>query len=382
MDENEKMNVLVLGNSGVGKSTLIRAVAGEKVAAGDITPDIAVYDSSIWPIRFIDTKGFESNIFEQLKTIRQINKFTRSQTSPDSDDDSGIDAVWYCIDGTSKRLFDYNIELMSRAVKGWRNVPVFAVITKSYSEAEDAENIELVSRAFARGKGHNLRKIIPVVAERYKINDEFTVEPKGIEELCAATVNCMPEAKITNSLNRSRMVIEQRRFTANMLTAGATAAAAIIGAVPVPFADSLVLVPLEIGLTKGIFKAYKVDFSGELVTGIVGSTAITNIAKAALSALKAVPIAGSVLNAVVAGFFVAALGESEILLSENICSGKLDVSKVDSAIEFIGEKLRDNAALGFAVRYLEDNAKELSGKSAKEISERIGSALKKQNKNQ
>jgi len=61
MEEIKKMNVLVLGNSGAGKSTLIEAISGTEVTTGvgeGNTQRIGVYESTIWPIRCIDTKGF------------------------------------------------------------------------------------------------------------------------------------------------------------------------------------------------------------------------------------------------------------------------------------------------------------------------------------
>lgn len=383
MEEIKKMNVLVLGNSGAGKSTLIKAISGNEVKTGvgeGSTQRISVYESTTWPIRCIDTKGFEYKRFEQLKTIRQIKKFTKQQVeSTETNTENGvtIDAVWYCIEGTARRMFSYNIEMMNKAIKSWKNVPVFAVITKSYSEVDVSENIEAVSQAFAKGNGVNLQKIIPVVAEAYMINNDVVVEPKGIDVLCNATLDCSEEAKRISEENRKRMILEQKRFNANLLVAGATTTASVVGAVPVPFADSVILVPLETALAKGVLKIYGVDFTGELITAIIGSTAITNVAKAAIGALKAIPnIAGSVINAVVAGFFVAALGESVIALSEAIYLGKIDKEKIDAVVEFVVDKLKNNVILGFVVKYIEDNKDKLQDKSVKDIMAIIGEALK------
>lgn len=383
MEATRKMNILVLGNSGAGKSTLIKAISGVEIQTGvgeGNTQKIDVYESSTWPLCFIDTKGFEYKRLEQIKTIRQVKKFTKEQIELSKKDETvnaGIDAVWYCIEGTTRRFFADNIEMMNKAIKGWKNIPVFAVITKSYSEPDIQENIDAVNMAFAKGKGVNLQKIVPVVAETYRINDETVIPPKGIEELCNLTLECSEEAKKISEENRKRMILEQKRFTANAVTAGATTAAVVVGAAPTSFADSLILVPLETALTKGIFKVYDVDFSGELVTAIIGSAAITNVAKAAVSALKAIPnIAGSILNAVVAGFFVGAIGESVIALSESIYLGKIDKDKIDNVMEFTTEKLKNNAILSAAITYIENNSSKLSGKSAKEIFNIIDKAVK------
>ena len=381
MESNRKMNVLVLGNSGAGKSTLIKAISGAEVktaVGGSVTQKIDVYESTTWPIRCIDTKGFEYKWLEQQKTIRQVKKYTKQQLTTEINEDGsepGIDAVWYCVDGCAKRVFDENINMMNKSIRGWKNIPVFAVITKSLSETEIEENVEAVNKAFAKSRAVNLQKVIPVVAEPYYIKSEV-VEQMGIEELCQATLDCLDEAKRISKENRDRMILEQKRFTANALVAGATTVAAVTGAAPTPFPDSVVLVPLETGLAKGVLKIYNVDFSGELITAIIGSTVITNIAKAALNVLKAVPIAGSILNAVVAGFFVSALGEAIIALSEAIYVGKIDKNEIEKVVDFVSEKIKTNPVFGFAINYIEKNADKLIGKSAKEITKAINDAVK------
>ncbi|MBQ6824216.1 MAG: 50S ribosome-binding GTPase [Clostridia bacterium] len=382
MDEQRRMNILVLGNSGAGKSTLIKAISGTEVQTGvgeGNTQNIAVYESSTWPLRFIDTKGFEYSRAEQRKTIKQVMKFTKEQIARGREESIGIDAVWYCVEGTARRTFAYNVEMLAKATKKWNNVPVFAVITKSYSAADIDENVRAVAESFAAADRVNLQRIIPVVAEPYAINEETVVEPMGIDELCNATLDVSETALRISGENRYRMILEQKRFNANMLTTGATATGVVVGAVPISFADSLILVPLEIALTKGILKVYDVEFSGDLITSIVGSTAITNVARAVLSSLKAIPnIPGSVLNAVVAGVFIGALGEAVIALSEAIYLKKLDKDKLDGVVDFVTDKLKSNPALRTSVKYLEGNAEKLQGKSAKEIYKMIEGAVKKQ----
>ena len=371
METNKKMNVLVLGASGAGKSTLIKAISGTEIVTGvgeGDTQKISVYESETWPIRFIDTKGFEYNIIEQWKTIRQVNKYTKDQVADGQDRGSGIDAVWYCVEGTARRMFTNNIELMNKSVKGWKNIPIFAVITKSYSEIDIPENIEAINKAFAKTKHINLKGVIPVVAEEYHINSEVSVEPKNIDDLCVATLNCMDEAKEIAKDNLERMILEQKRYTANAVTAGAATTAAVVGAVPFAFADAFLLVPLETSLTKGIFKIYDVDFSGQLVSGIVGSTMITNIAKGILKvATDKIPIAGAILNGTVAAVIVEALGQAVIAASELIYKGQLDPKKIDQIVEYIVNKVRESKYVGSTITYLEKNADKIQNKKSKDI---------------
>lgn len=368
---NDKMNILVLGVSGAGKSTLIKAISGLEVVTGvgnARTNKIDVFESKTWPIRCIDTKGFEYSFIEQLKTISQVKKYSKKNNN------EGIDAVWYCIEGTSRRTFEHNIKLMNSAIKGWKNIPVFVVITKSYSEPDIEKNIEAIKEVFSKYKKINLKAIIPVVAEEYNINEETTVAPTGIDELCLKTLECLEEAKSINKENRERMIIEQRRFTANSTTGVAAASALIVGAVPIPFADSVILVPLEVGLTKRILKIYKIDYNNKLIMGIVESTVITSVAKGIITAI---PIAGPIVNGAVAGVIVFALGEAVTVAAELIVKGKLDTDKVDEVSKFIGEKVKSNPIIGEVNEYFEKNKDNIKNKKPEEIFEDLKKSFNK-----
>lgn len=375
MESNQKMNILVLGVSGAGKSTLIQSISGTEVVTGvgeGNTPKISVYESEDWPIRFIDTKGFEYSIVEQWKTIRQVKKYTRNQVKNEEDSKAGIDAVWYCVEGTAKRMFVHNIELMTKATKEWKNIPVFAVITKSYSETDIPENVDAVKMAFAKAKGVNLKKVIPVVAKEYSINDDVCVAPRGIEELCAETLKFSKEAKGIAKENLDRMIMQQKRYTANAIAGGAATAAAVIGAVPFNFADALLLVPLETTLTKSIFKVYNVNFSGQLVSAVVGSAMITNIAKAAIKALTGkIPFGGAALNGTIAAVIVEALGQAVIAAAEAMAKGQLDPEKIDSVVDFVSNNVKKNKYVGSAITFIETNAEKLNGKSSKDVFKEI-----------
>lgn len=375
MESNQKMNILVLGVSGAGKSTLIQSISGTEVVTGvgeGNTPKISVYESEDWPIRFIDTKGFEYSIVEQWKTIHQVKKYTRNQVKNEEDAKAGIDAVWYCVEGTAKRMFVHNIELMTKATKEWKNVPVFAVITKSYSETDIPENVDAVKMAFAKAKGVNLKKVIPVVAKEYSINDDVCVAPRGIEELCAETLKFSKEAKEIAKENLDRMIMQQKRYTANAIAGGAATAAAVIGAVPFNFADALLLVPLETTLTKSIFKVYNVNFSGQLVSAVVGSAMITNIAKATIKALTGkIPFGGAALNGTIAAVIVEALGQAVIAAAEAMAKGQLDPEKIDSVVDFVSNNVKKNKYVGSAITFIETNAEKLNGKSSKDVFKEI-----------
>ena len=75
MEKLKTVNILVAGNNGVGKSTVINEIFGKKVAkvgtGRPVTQQITKYESDTSPITIYDTKGFEvedgNQIIEDLR---------------------------------------------------------------------------------------------------------------------------------------------------------------------------------------------------------------------------------------------------------------------------------------------------------------------------
>lgn len=160
------------------------------------------------------------------------------------------------------------------------------------------------------------------------------------------------------------MVLNQKRYTAQATVTGTAATAAAIGAIPFNFADSLILVPLETGLTKAIYKIYGVSVSSDLIKGIVGSTVITAVAK---SIIQAIPVIGPAINAAVAGALVLALGEAVTASAEAMYKGALDPEQIDKVVEYIAEKIKSNEVFDKILKLIQENMDKIDGKSGKEI---------------
>ena len=338
-----KGNVLVVGNSGVGKSTLINAVLGEnKAAAGfgiqGTSSEITVYEGEDIDFNLIDTVGFEpAKTFLEFepKAIKTVREWCK-KAALDDNTESDVNIIWFCIDGTAAKLFPKTIKDLIRATSIWKDVPIIAVITKSYSQPDREKNIEMVKQAFeAASKTIRPRYIIPVIAEAYYLTDSVFAPPEGIPELIELTNDLLPEGIRISKEIVANYKLERRRSFAQTVVLSSTAAAATVGAVPIPFADALLLQPIEIAEINGIAAIYgitKGDQARLLKNTIVEVGTISTAAKAAISALKAIPglnIGTGVINAVIASGIVAALGEGSIYVFEQIYLGNKDISDVD-----------------------------------------------------
>ena len=347
----ERGNVLVIGNSGVGKSTLINAVLGEERAetgwgTKGTTKELAIYNSEKIPFRIIDTVGFEPSFIKEFIAINAVKKWSKN-SAKEGHEDNQINVIWFCVEGTSSKLFPKSLKDLSRATSMWETVPVIVVITKSYSAPERDQNIVMVNNAFAKQKRYskNLRKVIAVVASTYVLNENAYAAPEGITELIDATNELMPEGIKAGEMDIAEFKLNRKRAMAHGITGVSTTAAVAVGAVPIPFADGIILSPIEIALVNALAQIYgisKNEESKQFFNSIVEVGTVSVAAKSAISALKAIPglnLGASVLNAIIAGSMVAALGEGTIFVFEQVYLGKKSVADIEWVKEVMESKL-------------------------------------------
>lgn len=346
----EKGNVLVIGNSGVGKSTLINAVLGENCTVS-ATKELLVKESLAdnekgIPFRMIDTVGFEPSWIKTKKAIQEVKKWSEASIK-EGQENSQINVIWFCVDGTSRRLFADTISNLSKATAMWTSVPVIVVITKSYSVPDREENRQMVYDAFVAQKrfSKKLRGIIPVVADTFVLNENAFAAPEGIEELVQLTNSLLPEGMKAARDDIEIFKLNRKKTLSHSIVGTATAGAAVIGAVPVPIPDAAILVPTEMTMLTAIAHVYEIkknEKSKEFLNSMVTAGTVSMAAKTALNALKAIPgvnIGASVLNAAVAGSMVAALGEVSIHVFEQIHLGEKNLDDIDWVTKVVESKL-------------------------------------------
>lgn len=376
----ERGNVLVIGNSGVGKSTLINAILGEEKAqtgygTKGTTDKLEIYESTKIPFRVIDSIGFEPTLIKEQSAINAVKKWSKACAKVGQEDNQ-INVIWFCVDGTSRKLFPKAIQSLSRATSMWKSVPVVVVITKSYSVPERKENIQMVQSAFAKQKKYskNLKAIIPVVASTYELNETAFAAPEGITELIDVTNEWMPEGLKTGKADLDEFKLSRKRYLAHGIVGVSTASAVAIGAIPTSIADAAVLAPLEVAEVNSIAKVYGVKNdtkSKDFINSIVEVGTVSTAAKSVIAALKNIPgvnIGASVLNAVVAGCIVAALGEGSVYVFEQIYLGNKSLDDIDWVKKFLESKL----SIEF-IDKVQDALKNLGNESsAKDIIKIIG----------
>ena len=340
----KKGNVLVIGNSGVGKSTLINAVLGEDVAImswGDsgTTIKLDIYNGE--PFNIIDTIGFEPSWLKSIKAIAAIKKWSH-KSAKEENEDKQINVIWFCVDGTSRKLFPNAIKDLSKSISMWKSVPIIVVITKSYSVPERTENIELVNKVFSQNKdlSKRLRKIIPVVASPYILNDTASAPPEGITELIDATNELMPEGFKAAKNDISRFNLGRKRTWAQGAIVASVGSAVAKCFINVGTSDSLVLSAIENALVDSLSKIYNVDKNSkvtQIIKNNIANGTVNKFAKTAISLIEKLPVGqklgSTIINPIIAASVVILIGESAAMSFEKIYFGNDDNEEIEKIEE-------------------------------------------------
>ena len=338
--ELKTLNVMILGKTGVGKSTLINNMFNKKMAdvgvGKPITKDIKKITLPDFPLAIFDTPGLELsgdfNVDSLMDAVvNEIDKGIRS-----GDVSQAIHCIWYCISTPSHRIEQTEIDFLKKFLgkTSEYDVPVIVVLTQSYSK-RDAQKL----KSEVEKENLPIVNVVPVLAENYEIDDEYTAKAYGLERLSEIMNNVIPDAVQKTFIAVQKVNLELKKGKAQAVVASSAVAAAATGAVPIPFSDAAVLVPEQIAMIGGITAIFGVPMDQGTVMAIIsatiGTAGTTVLGKTkAANLIKLIPTVGSVVGGVIsaatAAALTAALGEAYIAIMVMVCKGDLSIADLKS----------------------------------------------------
>lgn len=200
------VNIIVMGKTGVGKSTLINAVLEEDIAPTGtgqaVTRENRIYRKEMMlptkvsekgqyelvscRLSMYDTVGLEVDSAITDKTLNEISiHISETKKSFKSDE---VSVVWFCVSEVNKRFESFELSLIKKLTIEYE-IPFVIVITQGISKKMG--DLEM-----------QIKDALPdvplakVLAKAYPIDDDVSVPAWGIESLLWASINNYQGRKI------------------------------------------------------------------------------------------------------------------------------------------------------------------------------------------
>ena len=208
-------NIQIIGNSGVGKSTLINALLREEVAKTTIgcvgTLETKEYTSEKFPfIKFIDTRGTELDSSNDIYKVKDNTLKYIEEKLSEKDPNKTIHCLFYCITGNRFEgvVKEVLLELRKKYKNG--NLPIIIVYTQKNDDELFREMKSYINKALMESNTQLSDKeedinLVDVLAKKKEniINGEKRrpTKPFGLDKLLTLLKSKAKRAFIIATIN-------------------------------------------------------------------------------------------------------------------------------------------------------------------------------------
>lgn len=335
------LNIMVVGKSGVGKSTLINSLFRENFAetglGRPVTSEIRKKVKKDYPLAIYDTPGFELSSGQQNKVKDEIlDIISKGFASKDIND--AIHCIWYCVNVGGNRTFDESeINWLKEftAENKVTQVPIIVVLTQAIPKKKAAEMKNHVEK-----ENLDIIKVVPILAQDMDFDEEYIARAYGLDQLIDVMAEVLPNELQSTLQNVQKASLDSKKRAAQAVVATAVAGSFGEGFAPIPFSDAALLIPTQVGMIAGITVIFGLDSSKSFLTSFVsatiGSAGTTVLGKTIVSnLLKLIPgvgtVAGGLILGTTAGVLTTALGGAYIMIMEMVYKGEIDKEKLYTA---------------------------------------------------
>ncbi|AQS53926.1 GTPase Era [Jeotgalibaca dankookensis] len=336
----QTVNIMLVGKTGVGKSTLVNNIFREKLASTGIgkpvTKHLRLISKEGVPIVLYDTRGLELSGTIQTQVRSEI--FSTIKTSLEKGPEEAIHVIYYCINANSSRIEETEISFINELAQ---YLPVIIVLTQAIGQPAQA------FRNYIEELNLEIAAVMNIMAEPLVISDELTIPRSGLKELISRTIEVIPK-DVTKAFNNAQQVdIERKAKAARRWARRYIASTFGVGFTPIPFSDATVLVPMQISMMAHITAIFGISMERTNIASILGAVGgtggATYLGRYIVSNLiKFIPGAGTLAGGLISGgtasILTTALAFSYIEVLSFIAKGEVDGEYPD--LKNIGELMK------------------------------------------
>lgn len=327
--EIKRPNILVMGATGAGKSSLVNLVFGQEMAAvgagKPVTDGVHAYENQL--VRIYDSEGYESGQEQQARFKARVVDFINRQ---ENDLAARVHLVWYCISQANHRVFDIDLDTI-RAVASLK-VPLAVVMTQAdqVSEADSAQMLATV------------RDSCPGVTI-FEISTNPAVG-LSVEPLIQWAYDNLSEGLRIGFISASKKAIKLKRSESLKIVAQHSAAAAAMAASPIPFSDAPLLVSNQMAMLARLASIWNLSGLQAVAGGSTTGMLMTQLGRTlAGNLVKLIPGVGSwvggAVNATVASALTGAMGYAITEICAQILADELSGGRVKEFSEYFSTEI-------------------------------------------
>ena len=293
------ISILLIGKTGVGKSTLINNVFRENLAETGIGRPITKHLRRITkegvPVVLYDTRGLELNSEAQKEVLKEI--FDTLSEGKKENSDEEIHLVYYCVNANSSRIEPLELDLIEKLSS---KLPVVVVLTQSIGtqSKEFKQYIENLNLP--------IYGVVNVMAQEFIVSDDMSIPSFGLSELIEMSFQMIPEEQKRAFNNAQQVDIERKAKSARSWASKYIATSFGVGFMPIPFSDASILVPMQLTLLAHITAIFGISMDKATITSMLAAVGGTGGATYAgryivSNAIKLIPGVGTIIGGVISG---------------------------------------------------------------------------------
>ena len=309
-----RLNVMLAGRVGVGKSTLVNAIFGEPIAptgvGSSITQSIQRYVRPNLPISVYDTPGIELGVDADPIARNYLAEIKKQM----GEDDTRVHFCLYCVRTRDERFETVESDIVRALAK---DVLVALVLTQCPTP-DDHRALKFAQYLTSLGLPILDGQCFMTLAEEDRVAG-VKLAPHGLPDLVRSIYHQLPDAERHTLASCQRVSLELKIAEARRSVNVNVGKAALIAATPIPLADSIPLSALQISMLGQIstIMGFRVDPKA-IATAFAAVLGVASVARTAASFLKLFPGSGTTINTTIASSTTKILGEVFINACTNV----------------------------------------------------------------